>query len=131
MATGFTRARATTILENRLKDSYVGLSTTTPDQDGGNFSEPMAGGYQRQKITHWYTGIKGQVANTLILFLFEATEDMGTVTHLGLFRNTSSGYPFLMAELTTPLTIAAGYVPLIREKGLVIGLDKASLESYS
>lgn len=133
MATGFTRAKATEILNSRLKGAYVALSTTTPDQDGNNFTEPDPDtGYQKQQITHWDTRYSGQVANTMIIFLFEATKDVGTVTHVGLSKNATVGSKvFLMAELTSPLTIGAGYVPLIREHGFVVGLDKSSLESYS
>lgn len=131
MATGFTRAKATEILNSRLKGAYVALSTTTPDQDGNNFTEPDGAGYQRQQITHWNTMRQGQIANDHIVFLFEAIEDMGTVTHLGLARKDTVGSKvFLMAELTSPLTIGAGYVPLIRNRSLVIGLDKKTLESY-
>jgi len=86
MATGFTSERATEILEKRLEGAWVGLSTTEPKQDGSNVDEPFYGGYQRQQVTHWDEQYKGQVANTEILFLFEATfshpKEWTLLTHL-------------------------------------------------
>lgn len=132
MATGFTSLMAGRILDSRIKNSYVALSTTTPDQDGNNFTEPDPyNGYQRQQITNWDNTIPAQIANDRIVFLFEAVGNIGTVTHLGLSKNSTVGSSvFLMAQLTSPLTVASGYVPLIRPYGLVIGLDKSSLETY-
>lgn len=132
MATGFTRAKASDILQSAIRNSYVALSTTTPDQDGNNFTEPSTGnGYQRQNIGLLDTSISGQVANQGILFLFEATGDCGSVTHVGLSTQAARGTDvFLMAELTAPLSIAAGYVPLIRAHNFIIGLDKDVLDEY-
>lgn len=132
MATGFTRSKATEILSETLKDSYVCLSTTTPDEHGNNFTEPSeSNGYKRHQIGPLDTTISGQVANKDIIFLFEATGDCGSVTHVGVARNSLWGAPpFLMAELTAPLSITAGYVPLIRAHNFVVGLDKDVLEPY-
>ena len=132
MATGFTRNKASLILNNTLRDSWVCLSTTTPDSAGGNFSEPPeAYGYKRHQIGPLDTSISGQVANKDIIFLFEATGDCGSVTHVGLSEQEPRGTPvFLMAELTAPLPITAGYVPLIRAHNFIVGLDKENLESY-
>ena len=132
MATGFTREEATTILEEQVKKCYVALSTTTPDQDGGNFTEPVySTGYQRQYFGSVDTSIQGQVANNEIIFLFEATSDVGSVTHVGLSDYNLRGEPvFLMVKLSSAVPISAGYVPLIRRHKFVIGLDKDELEPY-
>lgn len=132
MATGFTRAKASSILKSALNNAYVALSTTTPDQDGGNFTEPSSGnGYQRQNIGILDESISGQVSNKSIIFLFEATGNCGSVTHVGLSDSGARGTDvFLMAQLTAPLSISAGYVPLIRAHGFVVGLDKDSLDPY-
>lgn len=132
MATGFTRSKASLILQNAIKDSYVCLSTTTPDENGGNFTEPSQSyGYQRHAIGTLDTSVKGQVANEDIIFLFESTGDCGSVTHVGLSSSKTWGSAvFLVAELLAPLSITAGYVPLIRAHNFVIGLDKDTLDSY-
>ena len=132
MATGFTRSKATQILSSTLMNSYVCLSTTTPDEHGNNFTEPsQANGYKRHQIGTLDTTIQGQVANQDIIFLFEATGDCGSVTHVGLSSEADWGAkPFLMAQLLAPLSITAGYVPLIRAHNFVVGLDKENLEPY-
>lgn len=132
MATGFTRAKASQILKSAIANSYVALSTTTPDQDGNTFTEPPStAGYQRQAIGTLDESISGQVANKSIIFLFEATGDCGSVTHVGLSASPSRGSDvFLMAQLTAPLSITAGYVPLIRAHNFIIGLDKDYLDEY-
>ena len=133
MATGFTRAKASEILMDVITSNcYVALSTTTPTATGENFTEPSAtNGYKRHAFGGVNVSIPGQVANSEIIFLFEATGDCGSVTHVGLSNSSSRGDPvFLIAELSAPLSIYAGYVPLIRAKSFIIGLDKEVLESY-
>lgn len=134
MAQGFTRARATKILTDNIKETttFIALSTTTPDENGGNFTEPpTSAGYTRRAFGPVNTSIQGQVANRDIIFVFEATEDCGSVTHVGLCDSSTRGStPFLVGKLTNPITVGAGYVPLIRANKLVIGLDKEALEAY-
>ena len=133
MATGFTRWAADHILYSWINSqTYVGLSNTTPDEDGNNFSEPYADtGYQRQQFGAVNTRIPGQIANGNIIFMFEAIESMGSFTHVGLFDAEKDWQkPFLVAQLSSPLTVNAGYVPLIRAEQFIIGLDKDYLEGY-
>ncbi len=131
MSVGFTNDRADLILaQNITKDKYVCLSTTTPDDNGLNFTEPPAStGYVRRKIGPLNTSKKRQIANDDIIFLFEALADCGSFTHVGLADGTT-GKPFLVGEIKTPLTVTAGYVPIIRAHKLVVGLDKQTLELY-
>ena len=133
MATGFTRDKASSILKSAIENSYVALSTTTPTEDGGNFNEPSAAnGYQRQSIGALDESIKGQISNKNIIFMFEALGDCGSITHVGLGTSATRGDKiFLMAQLTNPLTVSSGYVPLIRAHGFVVGLDKTNLEDYN
>ena len=130
---GFTRAKASAILQSVIKsNSYVALSTTTPTETGSNFTEPSPDtGYKRHAFGEVNTRIEGQVANEEIIFLFEAVGDAGSITHVGLSDSSTRGSEvFLTAELASPLSITAGYVPLIRAKSFIIGLDKEALESY-
>lgn len=132
MAEGFTYAAATSILTTWIKeDTYVGLSSTTPTKTGSNFTEPpKSAGYTRARFGTVNKSIAAQVSNSDIIFIFEALEDCGSMTHVGLFSRSTDTTPFLVARLTNALTIGAGYVPLIRANKLVIGLDKEALESY-
>ena len=132
MAEGFTHNAAMGILTSKITNTtYVGLSTTTPNKEGGNFTEPSySAGYTRAKFGEVNKSIVAQVANKEIIFIFEALADCGSVTHVGLFESATSNLPFLIAKLTNALTVGAGYVPLIRANKLVIGLDKEALEPY-
>lgn len=134
MSVGFTRKRADKILADNIKsDVYVCMSTSTPDEDGGNFSEPeYSTGYARRAVGPMTDIISGQVANEDIVFLFEALEDCGSFTYLGLSDYGMRGDDvFLTAKLTEAVTVDAGYVPLIRRHKLVVGLDKEALEAYA
>ena len=134
MAEGFTTSRATKILTSNITpNTYICLSSTTPTKTGSNFSEPdEKAGYIRKPIGPLNTSIAAQIANDEIVFIFEALEDCGSITHLGLAdSNVIGSEVFLVAKLTSPLTVGAGYVPLIRKNKLVIGLDKEKLEAYA
>lgn len=133
MAEGFTNAKAQSILTSNIKSTtYVGLSSSTPDKDGGNFSElSTANGYKRAAFGKVNTDKDAQIANKEIIFFFVALGDCGSATHLGLFdtETVGTGTPFLMAQLQPALTIAENYVPLIRENKLIIGLDVDVLDT--
>ena len=134
MAEGFTTSKATEILTSNITTkTYICLSSTTPTKTGSNFSEPAEkAGYVRKPIGPLNTSIEAQIANDEIVFIFEALEDCGSITHLGLSdSNVIGSRVFLVARLTNPLTVGAGYVPLIRKNKLVIGLDKEALEPYA
>ena len=133
MAVGFTESAASSILASKIKaTTYVALSTTEPTKTGSNFTEPPASaGYARAKFGEVNTSISAQVTNNEYIFMFEALASCGTITHVGLSENGSrGGAVFLMGELTTPITVGVGYVPLIRPKKFIVGLDKEALESY-
>ena len=128
---GFTTSAATSTLNSQIKNCYVGLSTTTPTAAGGNFSEPSPStGYVRASIGDLNTSISAQVANDAIIFFNETLGSYGTITHFGLFSSKSGGTPFFVGQLTNPLTIDTGYVPIFRAENLIIGLDKAALSTY-
>lgn len=114
-----------------LANCYMGLSTTTPNANGSNFTEPSGTlGYARSVI-----GISGQsatqvmgnpsngsVSNTDIIFFPEATGSWGTITHFGLFTAASGGQLIVYGALTTPITVAANYVPLFRAGNFTLTL---------
>ena len=70
------------------------------------------------------------MANDEIIFCFEATAAVGQFTYLGLFDTKTGGKPFFTAELTSPISVAANTVPLIRKNQLVVALDKDAIEAY-
>lgn len=117
--------------------AYIGLSTTTPNTDGTNFTEPSAAsGYKRtlvgtyqagsgwtNKLTPTATGGVGTLTSNDIIFFPEATASWGTVTHFGVFASLTATEPIIFGELTAPVTIQQNYVPLFRTGQLIITLS--------
>ena len=69
---------------------YAGLSTTTPNESSGSFTEPVAGGYLRFQVTAatWTNATSGNPSSTsygAAIAFAAATGGWGTVTHFGLF----------------------------------------------
>ena len=124
----FVLDKADSILKANITESlWVGLSTTTPNENGGNFSEPSASEYSRVKFGDTFdTSVKAQVSNGRgILFYNETLGSWGKITHFGLFSTKSGGTPIFWGALTTPVSInAANYVPIFRAGALKIALDR-------
>lgn len=69
---------------------YIGLSTTTPTETGGSFTEPSAGGYLRFQVTAatWTAATGGDPSSTsygAAIAFAAATGGWGTLTHFGMF----------------------------------------------
>lgn len=87
---------------------YVGLSTTTPTEGAGSFTEPSAGAYARFQITGstWTAATGGDPSSTsygATITFAQATGGWGTVTHFGLFSvaTLSTGLVKFWGTLTT------------------------------
>lgn len=93
---------------------YLGLSTTTPDADGTNFSEPWhCPSYARVRLnvneamewTDLWGDIKnGVVSNDMEICTHECQEasGWGTFTYFGIFGQESGGVPLAFDLLTDP-----------------------------
>ena len=129
-----TRSKANAILADMFGGTiYIGLSTDTPNENGGNFAEPIPGditGYKRAKVEVMakHSSIDGQVQNTDIIFFPECLSAWGTITHFGVFTAQTGGTPFFWGESTPSVPITAEYIPIFRKYALMIGLDKDALE---
>ena len=123
------RSKANEILNNLFqKTYYIGLSTTTPTVNGGNVTEPSsASGYKRAQLSSMGTASDAQIQNTDIIYMGEAVEDWGTATHFCIFPSATGGTPIFYGELTTPVTIPSGYVPIFRKDAIKVGMDKDTL----
>jgi hypothetical protein len=94
-----------------LSNCYIALSTTAPNADGTNFTEPSsAAGYARAIIGLSGTSATqvmsapsaGSTSNTSIIFFPEATASWGTVTHFGLIQRRPEATWCFTARLPTP-----------------------------
>ena len=106
-----------------LSSCYLALSSTTPNQDGTNFTEPSSTvGYARavvglssQSATQVMNPpVNGTTQNKEIIFFPEASASWGTLTHFGLYSAANGGNLILYGALSSPITVAANYVPLFR-----------------
>ena len=86
---------------------YVGLSTTTPTEGSGTFTEPTNGGYIRPTLTAatWTAATSGDPSSTSYggaITFAQATGGWGTVTHFGLFtvKTQSTGLVQFWGTLT-------------------------------
>ena len=103
---------------------YIGLSSTTPNAAGGNFTEPVNGGafkdgYSRVEVTNndtnfpTATSAEPSVKSNGAEIAFAACADNAwpEVTHWGIFvDNTPATDPVDWALLTTPKTVGVGDV---------------------
>lgn len=98
---------------------YLGVSSTTPTEAGGNFTEPSTGSYARVSTTaaDWAaaTGTAPATKSTSATKTFPtATADWlsgADLTHFGLFEAASGGTPIAWGALTTPKPILNGDTP--------------------
>lgn len=72
---------------------YIGLSTTTPNPDGTNFTEPVGGSYARLAITaaDYAAAAARAKANDVDLVFATPTGAWGTITHYGIFDHPTAG----------------------------------------
>lgn len=120
LKTFFAQATSVSVLPSKC---YIALSTTTPNADGSNFTEPEIGsatGYTRsllgingQSATYIMgTPSEGAISNTKTIFFPKAETSWGTVTYFGLFADETGGTPVFWGALDTPVEVLASYVPI-------------------
>jgi len=90
---------------------YLGASTTTPGDDGSNFTEPADSAYARIAISDWNTASGSSPASTTNITadaFGPADSGMGPLTHWGLFEAASGGTPQWVGEFDDAKTLGAG-----------------------
>jgi hypothetical protein len=103
---------------------YLALSTTTPDSDGNNLTEPSGGGYARVAMTNNSTTFdaaqQDQKWNAIVLTFPTATTDWGLCTHFALYDVATGGTPRVWGDLTNAQDIAIGIAPSFPVGAIVI-----------
>ena len=97
---------------------FFGLSTTTPNTDGTNVTEPASGGYARasstNNTTNWPADVSGTASKsnaTVINFpQASATWSAGAnFTHVCVYADPSGGAnPLAFGALSTPKPVTSG-----------------------
>lgn len=107
---------------------YFGLSTTVPNDDGTNFTEPATGSYARVSKTNDSTnfpdasttsGVTSKSNGTAITFP-NPTADWGTIVAYGIFTASSGGTPSYVFELDAAITVKNGNTPVEFAIGAVV-----------
>lgn len=110
-------------------DFHFALSTTTPTEAGGNFTEPVGNNYDRRAITRNGTNFNAAsggdpttLTNAVAIQWLQATGSWGTVTHVGIYDATTAGNLLWWAALDTSKAVANGDQPQIAIGGLTFQL---------
>jgi hypothetical protein len=91
---------------------FIGASTTTPTEAGGNFTEPVGNNYARVSVvntaTQWPAAVAGLKENGVIINFPIATGSWATITYIGWFSALSGGTPLAFAKLTPAILVNNG-----------------------
>ncbi len=136
----------TNYLENRILDYvfgqtaitssgtlYIGLSTTTPGEDGSSFTEPSSG-YARAAIPNvkaatsgWSSAVQlstsGEIHNQGTITFGTATGPWGTLTHAGIWDSLTNGNLLTASALGVQKSPTSGDVVSFASGTITIRLD--------
>jgi hypothetical protein len=99
---------------------YLGLSTTIPNEDGSNFTEPTGGAYARVAVVNNTTNFPAAVTTSGVTtkqngaaFTFpNPTANWGQILYYGWFTAATGGVPEYANALDTPVTVNNGNTPV-------------------
>ena len=106
---------------------YVGLSTTAPNDDGTNFTEPVGGAYVRaavtNNLTNWPAAVSGTKQNGTTITFPEATSAWGSITHVGIFDAAVAGNLLMKGALSVARNIEIGDTAQFPPNNITVTLD--------
>lgn len=122
---GATAARERAIADNQFGSGtpatwFLGLSTTTPNDDGSGFTEPAIGAYARVSVTNNVTnfpaastvdGITSKTNGTKLTFV-NPTGTWGAILAYGWFLASTGGTPEYWNPLDASVTVRNGNTPV-------------------
>jgi hypothetical protein len=99
---------------------FLGLSKTTPNEDGTNFTEPVGLGYVRLSVANTAASFRPAVttlgvttkSNLIVLNFANPTGTWGLLTDYGWFLASSGGVPEYTHEIDVPITVQNGNTPV-------------------
>lgn len=135
---GFTDATEQAILDGLFNDPawtppatlYLALSSTTPTEAGGNFTEPSGGAYARVSTTaaDWSAAsgtAPAQKTNTATKTFPTASANWvsgSNLTHFGIYDASNAGNLLCWGALTTAKPVLSGDTASFAASALVIKL---------
>lgn len=106
---------------------FVGLSTTTITDAGGNITEPSGNGYARVSLTNnatnWPAASAGSKANGTVITFPAATGSWGTITDWFISDAASAGNILVYGTLTTAKAFGSGDTASFAVGDIVITLN--------
>lgn len=102
---------------------YVGLSTTTPNADGTNVTEPAGGSYARVSTDadDWNASSSQVKTNANAIIFPEATGSWGTVTYVVLYDAATNGNLLGFGVLGSSEAIGSGQIAKFAAGQLSVG----------
>lgn len=97
---------------------YIGLSTSAPNVNGTNVTEPStSAGYQRVELNVLSEPSAGVVTNTQAINFNESTASWGTITHFVIYDSAEVGGGNLLmyGVLSTPRNVETATIMTIKE----------------
>lgn len=96
-----------------LPTTYIGLSSTTPAEDGTNVTEPAGGSYARVSTAgaDWNAASAGATSNANAITFAQATADWvagANLTYLVAYDAVSAGNPLFYGALTVAKPVLNG-----------------------
>lgn len=101
---------------------YLGLSTSAPELDGENVSEPEGKGYQRVKLESLSEPENGVIKNNADIQFEESTDSWGTITHFVIYDQQTSGNLLMYAELLQERNVETATIVTVKTGNLKITL---------
>lgn len=104
---------------------YLALSTTTPTDAGGNFTEPSGNNYSRVAAVaaNFSAAAAGSKTNTAVLDFPQASGSWGTLTYFGIYDASTSGNLIMTGVLSASVAIASGDIARFAASSIVVTLD--------
>lgn len=104
-------------------EMWIGLSTTAPNANGGNVSEPSSDvGYSRVKLDMLSEPSEGVVTNNKSIEFNESTASWGTVTHFVIFDSENGGNLLQYGALPEPNDVDASTILYLKSGSLELSV---------
>lgn len=105
---------------------YLGLSKTSPNEDGTGVTEPTANSYKRLALNcdtdTWTTSTEGSVTNVNVLRFSESEEcwasSQDPITHYVIYDNDNNGNLLFYGELERVQEIPIGSILEVKDRVL-------------
>lgn len=123
-----------------MSSAYLALSTTAPNKDGSNVTEPASTlGYQRSQLggpsvtrymgnpTYDASTGKYTITNTKEIHFNVATAGWGAITHFAIYTSSIGGTMYYSGSLPAAMNVAEGEVVVIKPGEITITLSAAEL----